>query len=461
MMGQQGGNQERLFYSFSLEDHVPADHLLRGIDRLLDLSELRQHLAGHYSNTGRPSIDPELMIRMLVIGYCFGIRSERRLCDEVHLNLAYRWFCRLGLEDKIPDHSTFSKNRHGRFRESDTFRHVFESVLRRCMTEGLVEGEGFAIDASVVRADANRARGVPGVEAMEWKSVNGSTRAVREYVAALEAANPTDTPPKSVSLTDPGARYTAAPGGPAFYAYSTNYLVDLKAGIIVDVEATPALRTDEVNSTRTMIDRVEERFDMKPTRLVGDTAYGAAEILGWMVGEKTIEPHVPVWDKRQRQDDTLSSTEFQWDEQADEYRCPQGHALRNQWRAFQNPRTHVTKADTIIYRSSQSDCATCTMKSRCCPNTPTRKIARSVHESARDVARAIAKTDEYKQSRKDRKKVEMLFAHLKRILKLDRLRLRGLSGAKDEFLMAATVQNLRRMAKWLAPVTQMGDLVPA
>ena len=461
MMGQRGGNQERLFYSFSLEDHIPSDHLLRGIDRFLDLSDLRKHLAEHYSNTGRPSIDPELMIRMLVIGYCFGIRSERRLCEEVHLNLAYRWFCRLGLEDKIPDHSTFSKNRHGRFRESDTFRHVFESVLRRCMIEGLVEGEGFAIDASVVRADANRARGVPGAEAMQWKSGNGSARAVREYVAALEAANPTEIPPKSVSLTDPGARYTAAPGGPAFYAYSTNYLVDLKAGIIVDVEATPALRTDEVNSTRTMIDRVEERFDMKPTRLVGDTAYGAAEILGWMVDEKAIEPHVPVWDKTQRKDATLSSTEFQWNEQADEYRCPQGHALRNQWRAFQNPRTHVTKADTIIYRSSQSDCATCTMKSRCCPNTPTRKITRSVHESARDVARAIAKTVEYKQSRKDRKKVEMLFAHLKRILKLDRLRLRGLSGAKDEFLMAATVQNLRRMAKRLVPVTQDSELVPA
>jgi len=461
MMGQRGGNQERLFYSFSLEDHVPADHLLRGVDRFLDLSELRQHLAGHYSNTGRPSIDPELMIRMLVIGYCFGIRSERRLCEELHLNLAYRWFCRLGLEDKIPDHSTFSKNRHGRFRESDTFRHVFESVLRRCMTEGLVEGEGFAIDASVVRADANRARGVPGAEAMQWKSGNGSTRAVREYVAALEAANPTETPPKSVSLTDPGARYTAAPGGPAFYAYSTNYLVDLKAGIIVDVEATPALRTDEVNSTRTMIDRVEERFDMKPTRLVGDTAYGAAEILGWMVDKKAIEPHVPVWDRTQRKDDTLSSSEFQWDQQADEYRCPQGSALRKQRRPFQNPRTHVTKTHTIIYRSSQSDCATCPIKSRCCPNTPVRKITRSVHESARDVARAIAKTDEYKQSRKDRKKVEMLFAHLKRILKLDRLRLRGLSGAKDEFLMAATVQNLRRMAKWLAPVTQNDDLVPA
>ena len=151
MMGQQSGGQEQLFYSFNLEDHVPADHLLRGVARFLDLSELRQHLATYYSNTGRPSIDPELMIRMLVVGYCFGIRSERRLCEEVHLNLAYRWFCRLGLEDKVPDHSSFSKNRHGRFRESDTFRYVFETVLRRCMAEGLVGGEGFAIDASLLR----------------------------------------------------------------------------------------------------------------------------------------------------------------------------------------------------------------------------------------------------------------------------------------------------------------------
>ena len=170
---------------------------------------------------------------------------------------------------------------------------------------------------------------------------------------------------------------------------------------------------------------------------------------------------MPVWDKTQRDDETLSSSDFQWDEQADEYRCPQGQALRKQWRTFKNLRTHITKADTIIYRASQSDCASCPLKARCCPNTPMRKIARSVHESARDVARDIAKTDAYKQSRKDRKKVEMLFAHLKRILKLDRLRLRGPSGAHDEFLLAATAQNLRRMAKWLVPIAEKGEMAPA
>lgn len=461
MMGRQGGGQGQLFYAFNLDAHVPRDHLLRDVDQFLDLSELREQLAPFYSHTGRPSIDPELMIRMLIVGYCFGIRSERRLCEEVHLNLAYRWFCRLGLEDRIPDHSTFSRNRHGRFRESDAFRRVFESVLRRCMAEGLVGGEGFAIDASVVKADANRARGVPGEQATTWKTDEASSRAVREYLAAIEETNPTETaPPKSVSLTDPAARYTAAPGGPAFYGYSTNYLVDVQAGIIVDVEATPALRTSEVNAARTMIDRVEARFELKPTRLIGDMAYGSAELLGWMVNDKAIEPHIPVWDKTQREDEIFSGSDFQWDEHANQYRCPQGQVLRSRWRTFKKLRGLVTKANTIIYRSSQADCATCSMKSRCCPNTSFRKIARSVHEAARDVARAVAKTSGYRQSRKDRKKVEMLFAHLKRILKLDRLRLRGLGGAKDEFLLAATVQNLRRMAKWLVPRAPQMAITP-
>ena len=471
MMGQQGGNQDRLFYSFNLDDHVPRDHLLRGIDHFFDLGELRTHLAPFYSHTGRPSIDPELMIRMLIVGYCFGIRSERRLCEEVHLNLAYRWFCRLDLEDAVPNHSTFSKNRHGRFRESDAFRHVFESVLRRCMSEGLVGGEGFAIDASVIKADANRTRGVPGSETTDWRKDAGTSRAVREYLDALEEINPTSdddaeppqppAPGKNVSLTDPAARWTAAPGGPAFYAYSTNYLIDLDAGIIVDVEATPSHRTQEVESTKTMIDRVEERFGMKPDRLVGDTAYGTGPMLGWMVEDKGIAPHVPVWDKSERKDGTLSSSEFLWDQQANEYRCPQGHALRSDRRQFTKPRERITQAGTIIYSASQYDCTGCPMKQQCCPNTPHRKITRSVHEHSRDVAREIANTPQYKQSRRDRKKVEILFAHLKRILKLDRLRLRGLTGAQDEFLLAATAQNLRRMAKRLFEGQRSTAAIPA
>lgn len=459
MMGQHSGSQDRLFYSFDLDTHVPADHLLRRIDHVLDLSELRQHLAPFYSHTGRPSIDPELMVRMLIIGYCFGVRSERRLCEEVHLNLAYRWFCRLGLEDAVPEHSTFSKNRHGRFRASGAFRWLFDEVLRRCMAAGLVKGEGFAVDASVVAADASRQRSVPGSTAMDWNDPALSTRAVREYFEALDGEP--QVPPRNISLTDPQARWTAAPGGPAFYAYSTNYLIDLAHGVIVDVAATPANRSMEVESTKTMIDRVEAQFALKPERLIGDMAYGAAPMLAWMVDDKGIEPHVPVWDKTQRTDETFSSSDFKWDAEANEYRCPQGHPLRSQWRAFRNPRLHVTKADTIIYRSSQSDCKSCPLKQRCCPNTPMRKIARSVHEEARDVARRINTSDQYRRSRRERKKVEMLFAHLKRILRLDRLRLRGLSGASDEFTLAAAAQNLRRLAKFAQgpPLPRIG--VPA
>lgn len=211
------------------------------------------------------------MIRMLIVGYCYGIRSERRLCEEAHLNLAYRWFCRLSLEDEVPNHSTFSKNRHGRFRDSDVFRWLFNEVLRRCMDAGLVKGEGFAVDASIIKADASRQRGVPGDEPVHWSDPALSTRAVREYLEALDEEALAETLPKRLSLTDPQARGTAAPGGPAFFAYSTNYLIDTEHGVIMDVEPTPAHRTAEVESTKTMIERVEAQFDIKPERLIGDT----------------------------------------------------------------------------------------------------------------------------------------------------------------------------------------------
>jgi len=458
MMGQQTGDETQLFYAFNLDEYVPAHHLLRRIDRFLDLSKLRHHLADFYSHTGRPSVDPELMIRMLIVGYCFGIRSERRLCDEVHLNLGYRWFCRLGLEGEVPDHSTFSRNRHGRFRDSDALRFVFDEVVRRCMREGLVKGEGFAIDASVMPANANWREGIAPDE-IDWSDPKYSSRAVREYLAALDAGALPEAAPKKVSLTDPLARWTAATG-PAFYAYSTNYLADMGCGVIVDVEATHSHRTSEVESTRTMIDRVEARFNLTPERLLGDSVYGSAPMLSWLVDEKGIAPHIPVWDKSTRTDGTFSRSDFEWDEAADEYRCPGGKTLRARLRHPGAPGT-VTRANTVIYRASELDCRSCALKRQCCPNATRRKIARSIHEAARDVARRIAKTPQYQRSYYERRKVEMLFAHLKCILKVDRLRLRGLSGANDEFLLAATAQNLRKMARLIAqPPPNTGIPVP-
>jgi transposase len=447
MMGHRQVEQAALFYEFSLEKHVPPDHLLRSIDRFIDLDEVRRELAPFYSAMGRPSIDPELMIRMLIVGYCFGIRSERRLCEEVHLNLAYRWFCRLGLDGQVPDHSTFSKNRHGRFRESDLLRRVFETVLRRCIREGLVGGEGFAVDASLIKADANRQKGIEGDRGLP---PDASGRAVEEYLAVLDDAAfgaATEVTPKFVSPADPAARWTGAHGGQAFFAYSTNYLIDVENAIIVDVEATTAIRQAEVLAAKRMIERSIDRFGLYPARLMGDSAYGSAEMLGWLVHEHGIEPHVTVFDKSARKDGTFSRDDFTYDHADNVYYCPGGTKLATTG-------TLVNDGTTMLYRALQHECVGCALKSRCCPNTPARKVPRSIHEGARDMARQIAKSWEGGTSRRLRKKVEMLFAHLKRILKLDRLRLRGPTGAHDEFLLAATAQNLRKLAK-LVPLPNL------
>ncbi len=449
MMGRQEA-PERLFYDFCLDDHVPEKHLLRQIDRFLDFEGIRAKLAPFYCSIGRPSIDPELMIRMLIVGYCFAIRSERRLCEEVHLNLAYRWFCRLGLDGGVPDHSTFSRNRHGRFRESNILRHLFEEVVRRCIDEDLVGGEGFAVDASLIQADANKQRSLPG---NEWDIADLPVepgQAVREYLetlddAAFGAASPTK--PKFVSPSDPAAQWTGALRGPAFFAYATNYLIDTDHSIIVDVEGTRAIRQAEVGAAKTMIERTMDRFGLYPATLAGDTAYGAADMLGWLVYEHGIEPHIPVFDKSKRADGTFSREDFTYDVHEDRYVCPEGKSLLQYRLPGRLAKAKPPKDGLLRYRAIKTDCDRCRLKMQCTPKEPARKVLRSINEGARDMARDIAKTDAYETSRKNRKKVEMLFAHLKRILKLSRLRLRGPKGAKDEFLLAATAQNLRKLAK--------------
>ena len=457
MMGERTVMQEALFYSFRIEDHVPNDHLLRAIDRFVDLSGIREHLRPYYSETGRPSIDPELMIRMLIIGYCMGIRSERRLCEEVHLNLAYRWFCRLDLDGAVPDHSTFSKNRHGRFRDSDLLRRLFEMTVERCMAEGLVGGEGFAVDASLIRADVYRQRSVPGEEGLPPEAAG---RAVTEYLEVLDDAafgGSTPVRPKRINLTDPAARWTAATRERAFYAYSTNYLIDLDHAVIVDVEATTAIRQAEVLAQRRMIERTQDRFGLWPEKLVADTAYGSAPNLAWLVEERGIEPHIPVFEKSARNNGTFERSAFTYDHDEDSYICPAGNRLRRSNRNFSTPRSGIDKDGSIRYRARQQDCQACALRQRCTPNMPARKVTRSVHEGARDLTREITASDAFLVSSRQRKKVEMLFAHLKRILKLDRLRLRGPNGAKDEFHLAAAAQNLRKLAK----TRTMPGLAPA
>ena len=443
MMGQAVDQQDRLFYEFNLDERVPATHLLRRIDAVLDLSWLRGELKPYYSHTGCPSIDPELMIRMLLVGYCYSVRSERRLCQEVELNLAYRWFCRLGLEDKIPNHSTFSVNRHGRFRAADVVRQVFESVVCQCMEAGLVGGEGFAVDASVIEANASRFQRVDGAE-IDWSEEQLARHAIKEYVAALESENSPLNPdklPKALSPSDPAAAWTTRGRNKVMFGYSLNYLIDMEGTVIVDVEATPTRISKEVDAAETMLQRTEERFALKPERIAGDVAYGTGEMLGWLVAHD-IDPHIPVWDRSEvAAKGKFARGDFSYDKERDLYVCPGGKELKTSGT--------VHDGTTIKYIAKSSDCRQCPLKPQCTTGRE-RRVSTDVNQEARDYTQALMETDAYRQSNIDRKQIERLFGEAKSQLSMTRLRLRGLSGARDEFLLTATVQNLKRLVERVA-----------
>lgn len=446
MMGRQVA-QGSLFYGFRLDDHVPGDHLLRRIDGLLDFGFVREALAASYSATGRPSVDPELMLRMLLVGYLFGIRSERRLCEEVHLNLAYRWFCRLDLSDRVPDHSTFSKNRHGRFRQCDLHRLLFEKVVARCAAAGLVAGHELAVDGSTIQADASWEKKLPGATAAaDLRAREAVSRPVAEYLAALDAAlppepdEPTPVEPTHVSPTDPQAAFTRK-GGFAHYAYAINPLLDLDTNCILDVETTPARFSAEVAATRTLVSRVKDNLGIAPESLAADKAYGNGPLLGWLVGQN-ITPYVPVIDRTRQRDGFFTRDAFTYDPHADAYRCP-----------ADKPLSYVGSVRTSRvrrYRSRASDCAGCSLKPKC-TTARQRAVTRLVDEDARDQVRALAGTEAYTRARQRRKRIERVFGHLKRNLKLRTLKLRGLAGAAEEFTMAAAAYNLQLLARPAAP----------
>jgi AraC-like DNA-binding protein len=375
---------------------------------------------------------------MLIVGYVFAIRSERRLCAEVQVNLAYRWFCKLGIEDKIPDHSVFCRARHERFRDSDALRRVFEGVVAMCIAAGLVGGEAFSVDASLIKADVDKTKRVPGDQPTAWPKTEEASRAVREYLMALDAARSDEgsgdgddggssasgsqsKPAKEVSLTDPQAAWVARPGVDPFFAYDANYLIDNKVGIILDAEGTRANRIAEIAVTQTMVERVRRRFDLQPQRLVGDTAYGAVRLLKWLV-DRNITPHVPVWDKSARHDGTFSRADFVFDQQRNIYVCPGGAELTSTG--------NIDQGHIVYYRASKNDRSICLLKPKC-TTAVARKITRDLDEDVRDRVRALANTEAFQQSRRERNKIEMRFAHIKRILRLDRLRLRGLYRARD------------------------------
>src|SRR6202166_3968482 len=350
-----------------------------------------------------------------------------------------------------------SRARNERFGDSAIVRSVFERVVGACIAAGLGGGKGFAVDASLIEADANKHRSIPGAQWNKDIDPEPARRAVKEYLATLDDpayGTASEATPKFVSPSDPAAQWTGAMRGPAFFAYSDNYLIDVKFGVIMDVEASRAIRQAEVGAAKTMVERTQERCDIKPERLAGDTAYGSGANLNWLVKDQDIAPHIPVIDKSKREDGTFSREDFTFDKDRNVYICPANKILSTTGKL-------VNDGETLLYRTKARDCRGCLLKAQCCPKTSVRKIPRSIYEESRDVARALAKTEAFKQSSRDRKRVEMLFAHLKRILRLGRLRLRGPYGAQFEFTLAAIAQNLRRLAKLIARPPPFASLCAA
>ena len=291
----------------------------------------------------------------------------------------------------MPDHSSFSKNRHGRFRDSDLFRHFFESVLARCIAEGLVGGDGFAVDASLIKAEASRYTKVEGKDRSVPETVTRATRKLLDTLDHAAFGGATPVRPKTLSPTDPAARFTGANGDRAFFAHSTNYLVDLENAVIVDVEATAPIRQADAGAAQTMIERARIRFGLYPERLAADTAYGSAEMLGWLVEDEGIEPHIPVFDKSERKDRAFPATDSTYDHNADHYTGPGGKLLKPYWRQISKDRSDYGKDGCKQYFARNQDCAVRPLKLRGTPNQPTRKISRSKHKGARQMAATSAR----------------------------------------------------------------------
>ncbi len=439
MMGHQT-RSESLFYYFRLEDQIPENHLLRLIDRHISFDFVREKLRESYSETGRPSIDPEVLLRILLIGYLYGITSERKLVEELRMHLAWRWFTGLGFDQEIPHHSTFSKNRHGRFQESNLFRELFEQIVSRCLEAGLVSGENLLVDGSFIQANASNASRIPREQLQEAAQVKHT---VREYLTDLEQENGGGEEPTHqqdrVSTTDPDATYASKGCMVATLGYFDNYLVDSQSCVIVDVEGTAARLSQESVAARDMITRFSERQGCPPQTLAADTTYGNGELLDWLE-QRGITPQIPVKECPLGKSGLYGVERFTYQPENNSYICPEGKQLTYVGINARN-RTHV-------YASTPKRCSDCSQKAQCTRGR-TRFLQIHIHEGARQRARERSKTPEFGIALRARKKVEALFAELKNQIGLRRLRLRRIKFAREQFLLAAVAQNLKRLVRFL------------
>ena len=441
--------QEPLFACVRLEDLVPHDHILRRIERTIDFSFIDRRTESLYSHTGRPSVPPQVLVRMMVVGYLFGITSERRLCQEVHLNLAYRWFCGLSLEQKVPDHSTFSKNRHGRFAPTQLFRELFYDVVRQAMARGLVGGKHLTVDATTVAADAS-------LESMEPLVVPMSPQ---QYVEQLDQSNPPaaeakapaaedggETPRAKLSndthrsRSDPEARLLAKPFQKTQLAYSANVLMDNRQRVIVDVEVTEPNLHQEGQAAGQMLERSRRRLGLEPQTLGGDKAYGYGAAVR-RICEAGVTPHVPAAATGQWNAQGIFGKErFAYDRERDELVCPAGKRLVQRTRHAHNRQTE--------YAAKVKDCRDCPLKAQC-----TRARCRVTHrhwdQDYLEVTAAERERAGYRWSQRCRKKIEHLFAEAKEQMGLRRARRRGRRNVTEQCLLTALALNIKRIVAFL------------
>src|SRR5271169_2394626 len=443
MMGQHA-RSEALFYYFKLEEYIPENHLLRLIDKHISLAFVRERLKDSYSETGRPSIDPELLLRILLIGYLYGITSERKLVEELRMHLAWRWFTGLGFDQEIPHHSTFSKNRHGRFQESKLFEELFEQIVKQCVEVGLVQGNHLSVDGSFVEANAAKESRVPREQLLEAAQVSHT---VRQYVEELEQQNPVEEPVHEqdlVSTTDPDSTYATKGGTPARLGYYDNYLVDNHSCVIVGVQATAARMSQETVAAQAMIARFAQWQGRDPESVVADATYGNGEFLQWLM-EREITPYMRTRDSALRKNNPLYGPErFTFLPESNSYRCPAGQPLNFVGLNVRN-RTHA-------YIGSRKRCGACSQKAQCTTGQY-KYLAIHIHEPARQRVRELARTPAFANFQRERKKVEALFAELKNQIGLRRLRRRRLKFVREQFFLAAAAQNIKRLVRFLSRPT--------
>ena len=449
MMGQHD-RSEALFYYFRLEDQVPENHLLRLIEKHISFAFVREQLKASYSETGRPSIDPELLLRMLLIGYLYGVTSERKLVEELRMHLAWRWFTGLGFDQEIPHHSTFSKNRHGRFQESKLFEQLFEQIVKQCVEVGLVRGKDLSVDGSFVEANAAKESRVPREQLAEAAEVH---YAVRQYLVELERQNPVEEPvhqQEQVSTTDPDSTYATKGGTPARLGYYDNYLVDNASCVIVGVQATAARMSQETVAAQDMLTSFAAWQGRSPDSLAADTTYGNGEFLQWLADRK-ITPYMHTRDSIRRKNSPFFGPErFTYEPEHNRYICPAGQPLNYGGRSLQNR--------TYVYVGTRKRCGACALKVQC-TRAAYRFLAIHKDEPARQRARELANTEEFANAQRQRKKVEALFAELKNQIGLRRLRLRRLKFVREQFFLAAAAQNIKRLVRFLSQGSQ--PILPA